>query len=92
MTKLRFLANNLLKGHQRSFEATNSFFANNYWLKQDRTLGMASLCLSQQDATTDMQHDLFWALRDLDLWSTYISFETSLREKHDAAIVDFYLY
>ena len=26
MTKVRFLANSLLKGHQRSLEATNSFF------------------------------------------------------------------
>ena len=58
---------------------------------------MASLCLSHQDASTDMQHDLFWSLRDLDLRSNFdldllrsnhISFEASLREKHDDAIAD----
>ena len=54
MVRVRFLTNILLKGHQRSLEATNSFFVNNYWLKTDRTLGMASLCLSHQDASTDM--------------------------------------
>ena len=43
MTKVRFLANSLLKGHQRSLEA----FVNNSWLKRDRTLEITSLCLSQ---------------------------------------------
>ena len=97
MTKVRFLANSLLKGHQRSLEATNSFFYNNSCLKRDRTLGMASLCLAHQVASTDMQHDLFWSLRDLDLSlnfdldflrSNHMPFEASLREKHDGAIVD----
>ena len=58
MTKVRFLANSLLKGHHRSLDATNSF-VNNSRLKEDRTLGMTTLCLSRQDASTDMQYDLF---------------------------------
>ena len=58
---------------------------------------MASLCLSHQKASTDMQHDLFWSLRNLDLRSYFdlylsrsdhISFEASLREKHDDVIAD----
>ena len=58
---------------------------------------MASLCLSLQDAFTDMQHELFWSLRDLDLRSNFyldlsrsnhMSFEASLREKHGDAIAD----
>ena len=93
-----FLANSVLKGHQRSLEATNSFFANNSWLKRDRTLGMAFLYLSHQDASTNMQHDLFWSLHDLDLRSNFdldisrsnhIYFEASLQEEHDDAIADF---
>ena len=89
MTKVRFLANSLLKGHQRSLEATNSLFANTSCLKRDRTLWMASLCLSHQHASTDMQHDLFWSLRDLDLSrSNHIFFKASLREKHDNALAD----
>ena len=76
------------------------FLANNSWLKRDRTLGMTLLCLSQQDTSTDVQHDLLWSLRDLDLRlnfdldlsrSNHISFEASLREKHDDA-ANFYLY
>ena len=66
-------------------------------MKRDRTLGMALLRLSHQDASTDMQHDLFWSLSDLDLRSNfdldlsrsnYVSFKASLREKHDDAIAD----
>ena len=58
---------------------------------------MASLCLSHQDASTD-KYDLFGPLRDIDLRSNfdlnfsrsnYISFEASLREKHDDVIADF---
>ena len=53
---------------------------------------MTSLCFSHEDASTDMQHDLFWSLRNLDLrsifdlnlsGSNHIPFEASLREKHD---------
>ena len=57
-----FLANSLLKGHQ-SPEVIGGYkqFFNNSWLKRDKTLGMASLCLSR-DVSTDMQHDLFWSL------------------------------
>ena len=58
---------------------------------------MASLCLSHQDASTDMQRDLFWSLRDLDLRSNFnldlsridnISLKAPLREKHDDAIAN----
>ena len=66
-------------------------------MKRDRTLGMISLCLTHHDASTDMQHDLFWSLRDLDLRSNFyldfsrsnhISFEASIREKHDDVFAD----
>ena len=59
---------------------------------------MISLCLSHQDASIDMEHDLFWSLRDLDLRSNFdldlsrsnhTSLELSLREKHDDAIADY---
>ena len=58
---------------------------------------MASLCLSHQEASTGMQHELFRSLRDLNLRSTFdldlsrsnrISFEASLREKQADAIVN----
>ena len=58
MTKVRFLADGLLKGHQRPLEAAN-IFVNNSSLKRDRTLEMTSLLLSHRDASTDMPHDLF---------------------------------
>ena len=57
---------------------------------------MASLRLSNKDASTDMQHGLFWSLRDLDPRSTFgvdlsrsnhAYFEASLQEKHDDAIL-----
>ena len=58
---------------------------------------MASLCLLHKDAWTDMQHDLFRSLRDLDPRSNFdidlsrsnhISFEASLRGNHDYVIAD----
>ena len=58
---------------------------------------MASLCLSYQDTSADMQHELFRSLRDLDLMSNFdldisrsnhIPFEAPLREKHDDVIAD----
>ena len=46
MTKMLFLANSLLKGHQRSLETTNSFFNNNSWFNRDITLGwLRCVCL-----------------------------------------------
>ena len=72
-----FFADSLLKGHRRSFETTNIFFANNSSSKTDRTLGIASLCLSHQifakDASTVMQHDLCisvitWPWREVRFW------------------------
>ena len=59
---------------------------------------MDSLCLTHQGTSTDMHHDLFWSLCDLDLRSNFdldlsrsnhISFEASQREKHDDVIADF---
>ena len=71
MTKVRFLANNLLEGHPMSLKVTtNSFFVNKSSLKRARTLGMASLCLTHKDASPDMQHDLFRSVRDFDLRSS----------------------
>ena len=35
------------------------FFVNNSSLKRPETLRMATLCLSHQDASADMQRDLF---------------------------------
>ena len=58
---------------------------------------MASLRLSHQDTSVNMQHDLFWSLRDIDLRpnfdlhlskSNHTSLESSLREKDDDAIAD----
>ena len=53
------------RGHARS----TSSFANNFRLERDKEVGMVSLCLSHQYASTDMQHDLFGSKRDLDLRS-----------------------
>ena len=61
---------------------------------------MASLYLSQQDASTDIQHDLFRSSRDLDLISNFYFdlsrsdnkyFYAIKREKHDGAIADFFI-
>ena len=91
MTKVRFLAHSLLKGHQRSLGTTNSFLSITFDWKEIECFGC------HQDASTDMQHKLFRSLHDLDLRSNfdlnfsrsnYISFEASLREKHDGAIAD----
>ena len=68
-----FLADSLLKGHQKSLEATNSFVNS---LKRDRTLGMGSSCLSHQDASTDRLQStatspisiITWPWRLVKLW------------------------
>ena len=86
-----------------SFEAIESyrqffFLVNKFSLKRARTLEMTLLCLSHQDTSTDMHHDLFRSVRDLDLRSscdvdllssTNIFFEVFLRKKHDDGIGDY---
>ena len=37
-------------GHLRSPKVTNRFFANNFWFRRDRDVGVVSLCFSHQDA------------------------------------------
>ena len=59
-----------LKGHLRSlYDVIRSpyIFVNNFWQKRDRDLGKVPKCLSHQDASSDMQHDLLRSLCDLDL-------------------------
>ena len=50
------------RGHRQSF-------ANNSGLKRAADMGVVSLCLSCQAASTDMQHDLLSSTCDLDLRS-----------------------
>ena len=65
---------------------------NNVGLDEDTASKTRSSCLSRQDGSTDMQHDLFGSGHDLDLRSNfifdllrsnYISFDASCRGKHD---------
>ena len=67
------------------------FLGNNSWLEQDTGSKTRLLCLSRQDGSTDMQHDLFGSGHDLDLRSNfkfdllrsnYISFNASWWDKH----------
>ena len=44
----------IIWGHQK-------YFAYNFWLRRDADMGMVPLCLSQQDASIDIQYDLFWS-------------------------------
>ena len=73
------------RGHQQ-------VFANSSRLKRATDMGVVSLCLSCQDASTDMQHDLLRSTCDLDLRSNIdpelsmspcICFDESCREEHD---------
>ena len=58
------------KGHLRSSEVTNSFvFANNLRFRK-YDVGIVSMRLSRQDASTHMQHGLRESPRDLDLMVT----------------------
>ena len=55
---------------QRSFEVTRGHqpsFANNFWSKRDRDVGLVSVRLSWPGESTDMQYDPFWSSRDLGL-------------------------
>ena len=44
-----------------------TFFANNFWYKRARDVGLVPHCSSRQGASTDMQHDLLRSHCDLDL-------------------------
>ena len=72
-------------------------FANIFLLKRDTDVQVVSLCSSRQDASFDMQHDLLWSPRKLDLRSNFdldllrskrICFDASQRRKHDGVIAD----
>ena len=55
---------------ERSFEVTRGYqpsFANNFWSKRDRDVGLVSVRSSWPGKSTDMQYDPFWPSRDLDL-------------------------
>ena len=55
---------------QRSFEVTRGHqpsFANNFWSKKDRDVGLVSVRSSWSGESTDMQYDPFWSSRDLGL-------------------------
>ena len=73
-----------------------AFFAYNFWYNWDRGMGQAPMCLSCQDASYDVDHDLLRSFRDLDLRSTFkvdlsrsndIPFHSSRRGEHDGTIV-----
>ena len=75
------------RGHQQ-------VFANSSRLKRATDMGVVSLCLSCQDASTDMQHDLLRSTCDLDLRSNIdpdlskspcICFDAPCGEEHDGA-------
>ena len=77
------------RGHEQAF-------ANRSRLKSATDMGMVSLYLSCQDASTDMQHDLFTSACDLDLRlnieldlskSPCICFDAPCRKEHDGARV-----
>ena len=89
------------KRHYRSCDVIRgqlSFLSNNSWLEQDTGSKTHSSCLSRQDGSTDMQHDLFGSGHDLDLRSNFQhdlsrstdnSFDASWREEHDAGKIKF---
>ena len=55
---------------QRSFEATRGHqpsFANNFWSKRDRDVGLVSVRSYWPGKSGDMQYDSFWSSRDLGL-------------------------
>ena len=55
---------------ERSFEVTRGHqpsFANNFWSKRDRDVGLVSVRSSWPGESTDMQYDPFWSSRDLGL-------------------------
>ena len=55
---------------ERSFEVTRGHqpsFANNFWSKRDRDMGLVSVRSSWPGESSDMQYDPFWSSRDLGL-------------------------
>ena len=55
---------------ERSFEVTRGHhpsFANNFWAKRDRDVGLVSVRSSWPGESTDMQYDPFWSSRGLGL-------------------------
>ena len=55
---------------ERSFEVTRGHqpsFANNFWSKRSRDVGLVSVRLSRPGESTDMQYDPFQSPRDLGL-------------------------
>ena len=55
---------------QRSFEVTRGHqpsFANNFWSKRDRDVGLVSVRSAWPGESTDMKYDPFWSSRDLGL-------------------------
>ena len=55
------------KGHLRSPEVTQPSFANNFWSKRDRDVGLVSVRSSWPGKSSDMQYDPFRSSRDLGL-------------------------
>ena len=75
------------RGHQQ-------VFVNSSRLRRSTDMGVVSLCLSRQDASTDMQHDLLRSACDLALRSNMdpdllrsscICIDAPFREEHDVA-------
>ena len=54
-------------GHIMTSSGRRTFFANNFWYKWARDVGLMPQCFSRQGASTDMQHDLLRSHCDLDL-------------------------
>ena len=62
MVQVQILVGDLDRGHLGSYDVicgNQQVLANNSRLKSARGVGMVSLCLYYNDASTDMQNDLF---------------------------------
>ena len=68
MTKVRLLANSLLKGHQRSLEATNIFLSINlHWNDIEYWQWLHCVCLIKTHRLICNMAYFDWSLRDLNL-------------------------
>ena len=97
MIPVQILVGDLHRGPLGSTEVTNIFFPNNSRLKRATAMGVVLLCLSYQDASTDMQHDLLrptcdlkWPWPEVKYWPDRsrppcIRFGASCRGEYDAA-------
>ena len=68
MIQVQILVGDLHKGHLGSddvIRGQKQFFANNSGTNRATDTGVFSLCSSCQDASPDMQHDLFGSTCDL---------------------------